>query len=67
MMLSFFSCDDVAYVIYKTADCIGSASEYRCDAYDNALENVMSNTTSCEETIFCVPVVRILGNLFDVV
>ena len=48
------SLDDVVYVIYKTAGCIMSASEYRSDVYANALYFFYSNTTSCEETIFCV-------------
>ena len=47
---------DVAYRIYETAGRIESASEYGRDVYANALENVSSNTTSCEENIF-----RVLG------
>ena len=40
--------------MYETAGRIAIASEYGFDVYANALENVSSNTTSCEETIFCV-------------
>ena len=47
---------DVAYKIYETADRIASASEYGSDVYANTLENVLSNKTSCEDTIF-----RVLG------
>ena len=49
-----FSWDDAAYGIYETSGCTVSASEYGSDVYANALENVLSNTTSCEETVFCV-------------
>ena len=45
--------DDVAYGIYDISDCVMSASEYGCDVYYNAIDNVFSNTMSCEETIFC--------------
>ena len=40
--------------MYNTPDRVSSASEYGRDMYDNALENVLSNTTSCEENIFHV-------------
>ena len=49
-----FLWDDVACVIYETADCVASASEYGRDVYSSPLENILSNTTSCEETILCV-------------
>ena len=42
------------YGIYKTYSHIESASEYECDVYANALENISPNKTPCEETIFCV-------------
>ena len=42
--------------MYNTDGRVASASEYGCGMYANALENVSSNTTSCEETIF-----RVLG------
>ena len=56
IMSPFCSWDDVAYGIYKTAGCVMIASEYGRDIYANALEKYLSNTTSCEETIF-----RVLG------
>ena len=46
--------DNVAYGMYKTYGCVGSASEYGCGMFANALENIVKNTTSYEETIFCV-------------
>ena len=46
------SCYNVAYIIHKTSGCIESASEYRSDVYANTLENVFSNTASCEENNF---------------
>ena len=46
----------MAYGIYETASCIASESEYRHDVYANAIENVLSNTTSCDKTIY-----RVLG------
>ena len=45
--------DDVAYGIYDISGCFMSASEYGCGVYYNAIDNVFSNTMSCEETIFC--------------
>ena len=53
-MLQVCSWEDVAYGMYNTADCVASASEYGFGVYANALEKVLSNTNSCEETIFCV-------------
>ena len=38
--------------MYKTAGFITSVSEYERDMYANALENVSSNTASCEENVF---------------
>ena len=35
-----------------TAGNIISASDRGCDVYANVLENILLNTTSCEETIF---------------
>ena len=40
--------------MYDTAGRIACNSEYGCDMYYNALESDLSNTTSCEETIFHV-------------
>ena len=40
--------------MYETAGSIAHASEYGCDVYGNALENISSNTALCEETIFSV-------------
>ena len=48
------SWDDAVYGIYDTDGHVASASEYGCDMYDHVLEKVFPNTTSCEETIFCV-------------
>ena len=48
------SWDDLAYGIYDTDGHIVSDSEYKRDMYANALENILSNRTSCEETIFHV-------------
>ena len=45
--------DDVAYGIYDISLCVASSPEYGCDVYYNAIDNVLSNTMSCEETIFC--------------
>ena len=53
-MLPVCSWDCVVYVIYNTSGCIASDSEYGSDIYDNALEKLLSNTTSCEETILFV-------------
>ena len=53
-MFPVCSWDDVAYGIYETAGCMEISSEYGHDMYANTLENIFSNTTSCEETIFCV-------------
>ena len=46
--------DDVAYGIYNNVGHVASSSEYWCDLYANALENVLSDTTPCQETIFSV-------------
>ena len=54
MMSPFFLWDDASYGIYETNGCVATPSEYGCDVYDNALENVFSNTTQCEKTIFFV-------------
>ena len=43
--------------MYETYGRIASVSEYVTGMYANALENVLSNITPCEETIF-----RVLGN-----
>ena len=40
--------------MYETAGCIARNFEYGLDMYFNALESDLSNTTSCEETIFHV-------------
>ena len=40
--------------MYDTYGPVGSASEYGCGVFANTLENMFLNTTSCEETIFCV-------------
>ena len=45
--------DDVAYGIYDISLCVASSPEYGCDVYYNAIENVLSNTMSFEDTIFC--------------
>ena len=45
---------DVAYGIYEISGRITIDSEYGCELHTNVLENVSSNTTSCEETIFWV-------------
>ena len=67
-MLPLFSWDDVAYVIYDTAGRVSVASEYGRHVYANGLKGVLSNTTSCEETILRVlSTVRRRGTLFDVV
>ena len=42
--------------MYKTSGSVVSASEFLCVVYAKALENVFSDTTSCEETIS-----RVLG------
>ena len=52
IMSPVYSWYDVAYGIYETSGHIASASEYGIDVYDNSLENISSNTISCEETIF---------------
>ena len=54
IILPVYSWDYVAYVMYNTNGLIVSASEYGYDVYTNSLENVSSNTTPCEEAIFCV-------------
>ena len=54
IMLPVYSWDDVVYGIYKTYGFIVSESEYGLDVYANTIENILSNTTSREETIFCV-------------
>ena len=64
-MLSICSCDDVVYGLYKSAGRIASASKYGHDMYANAIENVSSNTTSCEEKC-SVYYVRRRVNIFDV-
>ena len=45
------SWEDVEYIMYNTAGNVASDSEYGCDVNANELENVLLNTTSCEETI----------------
>ena len=50
------SWSDVAYRIYNNSGLVSSVSEYGCDVYADAQENVSSNTTSCEEYDF-----RVLG------
>ena len=40
--------------MYNTSGPVESAYEYIHDVYDNALENVSLNITSCEGTIFHV-------------
>ena len=47
-----FSWDDVAYRMYNTNGRVPSAYEYEHEVYANALENVLSNTTSFEEPCF---------------
>ena len=37
IILPVCSWNDVGYIIYETAVCIASDSEYGCDQYDNAL------------------------------
>ena len=54
------------YGIYKTSGRIASSSEYKRDVYANALLNVLSNTTPCEETILCV-ICTYMRYPFDVV
>ena len=54
IMSPLCSWDYVAYRICENSGCIASASEYGLDVYANALENIFSNTTSCEENIFHV-------------
>ena len=54
IMFPVFTWENVTYGMYETDGCIKSDSEYRHEVYANALENVLSNKTSCEETIFCV-------------
>ena len=54
IMSKVCSWHDVSYEIYNTSGFISSASEYVCDVYDNTLENVLANTTSCEGNVFCV-------------
>ena len=66
IMLPVCSWNDVAYRIYNSASHIASASEYRRDVYSNALENILSNKTSCKK-LFSVYYVRRWGTLFDVV
>ena len=53
-MFPVFTWENVTYGMYETDGCIKSDSEYGHEVYANALENVLSYTTSCEETIFCV-------------
>ena len=48
------SWDYILYGMYKTSGRAACASKYVHDVYDNTLENVSINTTSCEETVFCV-------------
>ena len=40
--------------MYKNSSHVMSASEYGHGVYSNAVENVFSHTTSCEETILHV-------------
>ena len=54
LILPVCSWEHLVYGLYDTTGCIASAFEYGRDFYANALENVSSNTTSCEETIFSV-------------
>ena len=50
--IASFSLEDVAYGVYVTAGRIAIASAYGCDVYDNALEKLLSNTTSYEKITF---------------
>ena len=40
--------------MYETAGRVANASKYGCEVYANTLENVSSNTMSCEENTFNV-------------
>ena len=54
IMLPVCSWEDLAYGMYETVGCVDIAFEYGCDVYDNNLEDVLSNTTPCEEIFFHV-------------
>ena len=40
--------------MYETVGCVSSFYEYGHDLCDNVVEFFLPNTTTCEETIFCV-------------